>query len=61
MDRLLKEQVEKILSTDEERTNDELFDYFVNELNLAKDLAKKCILQRGAALSEPSDFKLRLK
>jgi len=61
MDRAVKEEVEKILSTDEERTNEELLEHFVNELKLAKDVAKKCVAQRGSALTDPSEFKLRLK
>lgn len=40
MDRQIKEQVEKILSTDEERTNEELLEFFVGELRLTKEEAK---------------------
>lgn len=61
MDRQIKEQVEKILSTDEERTNEELLEFFVGELRLTKEEAKKCVSQRGDALSNPNEFKLRLK
>lgn len=57
----VKAAVEKILTTDEDSTNEELLEQFMKELNLPKDLAKKYLAQRGAALNDPQEFKLKLK
>ena len=56
----MKSQIEKVLITDESRTDEEMIDFLMNELKLDKDLAKKCLDQRGMALGDP-EFQLRFK
>lgn len=59
MDKKLKLAVEELLINDESMTDDEMLAHFIEAMGIPKDIAKKCIAQRGKALGDP-DFRVKL-